>query len=495
MPVTRSIVLSSMLASAVALSLAMLILAVAGRQALLGRTQNSIESQLSPWATTLAARLVNNGEEWQFQMDQAIGPSAESTSDKGVIGVPQAGLWLSGDDFISVRPLLDQTSAAPFMSASNLYAALVNAEGAIEWRSQSFGAPGTAANSGDAKYGRGILDSHILSGRCELVNGAACITEAFSGAERRESGRLFVAISDPAIAANTAALVSGFHLALIVISGLIISLQSVVLYFSFKPLERLRGEIALIKDGRKKAIESGVPSELTELVDGFNDLIAQESERRSRLRSSLERLAHVLRTPLAVLKSKTFSTQADQLLVHGQSDRMLAIVNTELTKLSLEQPKPLVGYESVEVQPVLQQIISAYSTLPGSHRDGAPLKFTLEVDPANLAFSGGLQDLQDIFGTLLENALRFASKSVVVKAQAADQTPTFSLRISDDGEGFSNEVLEAFHLGERLHSGASSGFGLSIVRSMVAHYEGEFIIENLATGGAMASVTLPRKSF
>ena len=495
MPVTRSIVLSSMLASAATLSLAMLVVAFAGRQLILSRTQNSIETQLASWAPALAAGLIKTDGEWQFQIDQALGQRVRSKPGGGVIGEPQAGLWLSEDAYVVVRPILDEAPARAFMANSNLYAALVSAEGLVEWYSPSFGQPAIAANRSGAGNIVSIPGAGILTGQCELLRGVACITVPFLGSEPRESGRLFIAISDAKIAANAGSLVRGFQLALVIVSGLLIGLQSLVLYFSFRPLERLRSEIALIKEGRQNAIDAAVPSELAELVDGFNDLIAQESERRSRLRSSLERLAHVLKTPLAVLKSKTFSTQADQTLVHQQSDRMLAIVKTELAKLSLEQPRPLVGYTSVEIEPVLQQILSAYRTLPLAQKNGAPLDFKLEVTPANLAFSGGLQDLQDIFGTLLENALRYATKSVEINVEAIAQPPMFCLRISDDGEGFTSNVLEAFQAREKPPSAASSGLGLSIVQRMVEHYDGQFTIANLPKGGATATVILPREIF
>ena len=495
MPVKRSIVLSSMLTSAATLSLAMLIVTLAGRQLILSRTQNSLETQLASWGPALAAGLIKTDGEWQFQIDQAMDFRVRGKSGNGVIGQPQAGLWLSDDEFVAVRPLLDQAPAQAFMANSNLYAALVSAEDVVEWRSPSFGSSAIAANRGGAGNIGSLPEADILAGECELLQGVACITVAFLGSGSSESGRLFIAISDAKIAANAGSLVRGFQLALVIVSGLLVGLQSLVLYFSFRPLKRLRSEITLIKEGRQNAIESAVPFELTDLVDGFNDLIAQESERRSRLRSSLERLAHVLKTPLAVLKSKTFSTQADQTLVHQQSDRMLAIVKTELAKLSLEQPRPLVGYKSVEIEPVLQQILSAYRTLPLAHRNCAPLDFKLQVTPANLAFSGGLQDLQDIFGTLLENALRYATKSVEINVEAITESPMFCLRISDDGGGFTSNVLEAFQAREKPPSAASSGLGLSIGRRMVEHYDGQFTIANLPKGGATATVVLPREIF
>ena len=169
---------------------------------------------------------------------------------------------------------------------------------------------------------------------------------------------------------------------------LLLAMQALVLVYAYRPLKLLSNTVTEIKTGTKDKIGGPTPPELEPLVLSFNQLLTAEADRRNTLRSALERLAHVLRTPLTVLQSRSYSNLDDQSAVREQTNRMLNIVEHELKKVSVSQGGGVGTQRSVAIEPVLSRIVNAYSGLPRLDVSKAQLNFDLEVLPPDLSFFG-----------------------------------------------------------------------------------------------------------
>ena len=101
------------------------------------------------------------------------------------------------------------------------------------------------------------------------------------------------------------------------------------------------------------------------------------------------------------------------------------------------------------------------------------------------------QDLQEIVGNLLENALRWAKSEVVMAID--NDAENLYLNIMDDGPGMSAQRREdALQRGSRLDEQRSgSGLGLAIVSELVQLYGGQLQLEPSPTGGLMVTASLP----
>ena len=94
----------------------------------------------------------------------------------------------------------------------------------------------------------------------------------------------------------------------------------------------------------------------------------------------------------------------------------------------------------------------------------------LDVDmpafPADLAFRGDEQDLQEMAGNLLDNACKWAARRLCVTA-ARDGEGMLLIHIDDDGPGIPEDERERiFERGTRLdEQRPGSGLGLDIARS------------------------------
>ena len=176
---------------------------------------------------------------------------------------------------------------------------------------------------------------------------------------------------------------------------------------------------------------------------------------------------------------------------------MLNIVELELKKVSTSQGAGVGTQRTVSIEPILARIVSAYSGLPRLDETQAQLEFDLKVLTPDLSFFGEAYDLEDAFGTVLENALRYAQHLVTVRAcpaQNADPAAWLELTVADDGVGFPSGFIEQFSSDYPLKGSSSDsyGLGLSIVSDITRKYGGSITLKNLPEGGAQVVLLLPR---
>jgi signal transduction histidine kinase len=110
---------------------------------------------------------------------------------------------------------------------------------------------------------------------------------------------------------------------------------------------------------------------------------------------------------------------------------------------------------------------------------------------SDLYFRGERQDLEEMAGNLMDNACKWASRQVVVKASRDGARLT--LTVSDDGPGLSPEDRARVGTrGERLdESVPGSGLGLAIVRDISKLYAGFLELDAAPSGGLEARLILP----
>ena len=114
-----------------------------------------------------------------------------------------------------------------------------------------------------------------------------------------------------------------------------------------------------------------------------------------------------------------------------------------------------------------------------------------EAPERELVFAGEREDLEEIAGNLLENAVKWARRTVRVRLSA--EVGAVLLTIEDDGPGIPEEqAREALKRGTRLdETKPGTGLGLAIVHDLVREYGGELALERSELGGLKAVIRLP----
>jgi signal transduction histidine kinase len=122
-------------------------------------------------------------------------------------------------------------------------------------------------------------------------------------------------------------------------------------------------------------------------------------------------------------------------------------------------------------------------------------RLSLSMSDEDIVFAGEREDLEELLGNLLENAMKWAKSTVTVSVtrppddNAAD---LFEISIEDDGPGIPEEkAREAVKRGRRLdETKPGTGLGLAIVADLVNEYGGTLALERSSLGGLKALVRL-----
>jgi two-component system sensor histidine kinase PhoQ len=236
------------------------------------------------------------------------------------------------------------------------------------------------------------------------------------------------------------------------------------------------------------------PRELEPLTESINAFIESERENLERQRNILADLAHSLKTPLAVLRTRLDSgTDGPELRAElgEQLKRMNDLVGYQLSRAASGGHKLFAAPLPVEEN--AEEIVRGLEKVYASK--GVLCEF--EIDP-EARFYGEKGDLQELLGNLLENAFKWARSRVLLTARAGapapNRRPGLVLTVEDDGPGIPVDrialVLQRGVRGDERVQG--HGIGLAIVQDIVRSYRGELNVgESDELGGASFEVVLP----
>jgi two-component system, OmpR family, sensor histidine kinase PhoQ len=275
---------------------------------------------------------------------------------------------------------------------------------------------------------------------------------------------------------------------------ILLLLQSLVLRWSLWPLRRVVAELKRVQRGQLARMSEQHPRELEPLTDSINALVESERENLDRQRNTLADLAHSLKTPLAVLRSRLDSgASGDELRedVDSQLRRMNDLVGYQLARAASGGHKLFAA--PVAIEPHAEQIVRGLEKIYA----GKGVICEFEIDPET-QFHGEPGDLQELLGNLLENAFKWAKSRVLLTIQpgasAPNRRPGVLIAVDDDGPGIAPEnvanVLQRGVRGDERVQG--HGIGLAIVQDIVRDYRGTLEVQKSAElGGARFQVTLP----
>ena len=143
--------------------------------------------------------------------------------------------------------------------------------------------------------------------------------------------------------------------------------------------------------------------------------------------------------------------------------------------------------QSTPVAPVLEDLMLVL------RREAEARGITVRIDcPSAIRFAGERQDLEEMLGNLLENAVKYASSRIDVTA--ANGKDRLSVSIEDDGPGMeATDHALALSRGGRLDEMGppGTGLGLAIVADLAALHGGKLSLGRGSLGGLRAGLTLP----
>ncbi|MGX5846606.1 sensor histidine kinase [Mesorhizobium sp. PL10] len=267
-----------------------------------------------------------------------------------------------------------------------------------------------------------------------------------------------------------------------------IAINAIAILLGLQPLRRVRNALALVREGTAQRLDGQFPAEIEPLANETNALIENNKRIVERSRTQVGNLAHSLKTPLAVLinEGRALGGVKGQLIA-DQAASMQKQVDHYLQRARVAAQRDSVVYRT-PVTPLVQRMVRVLQKLKPD------VSLSLTLPAADIVFAGEREDLEELLGNLLDNAMKWARSTVAVSVMPAgkDASGLFEIAIEDDGPGIpEDKARDALKRGRRLdETKPGTGLGLAIVADLVNEYGGVLALERSAMGGLKAVVRL-----
>jgi two-component system phosphate regulon sensor histidine kinase PhoR len=238
----------------------------------------------------------------------------------------------------------------------------------------------------------------------------------------------------------------------------------------------------------------------------IHDMTSQRKLERVR-RDFVANASHELRTPLSIIKgyietlvdgheTMALEDRAKFLkTIQRHSDRLKSIIDDLLVLSRLESGTPGLKFAPTPLGPFLHSLAEEYRRRPAGSDHEIAVAVSAELGPLD----ADSEKLTQVFGNLIENALKYTPKGSRVEIGAhATIEDEIECYVRDSGAGIPAEDLpHIFERFFRVEKGRSretggTGLGLSIVKHIVQLHGGRVWAENRESGGLAILLRLPR---
>ena len=264
---------------------------------------------------------------------------------------------------------------------------------------------------------------------------------------------------------------------------------------ALRPVEQIRGAVTAITsaDLSQRVPEPGTDDEIGRLARTMNDMLARLEDAAARQRRFVADASHELRSPLTAIRTGlevglAHPDRAPWPQIAGravrQAQRLEQLIAQLLVLAKADAYQLAARRQPVELAALLADL--AATPAPG-------ISIDLSVPPGTTT-TGNPEDLSRMFRNLLDNALRYARRRVLITAATGPDGTI--VEIVDDGPGIpASERERVFGRFIRLdasreQASGSAGLGLAIARDIASAHGATIVLTEAADGGTRAVVTM-----
>jgi two-component system, OmpR family, sensor histidine kinase ChvG len=267
-------------------------------------------------------------------------------------------------------------------------------------------------------------------------------------------------------------------------------------------IRRLR-DAAAVQVGQRGEITGGLPGtragdELGDLARSFDGLLARVRDHNLYLQSLGSRLAHELRTPLAVVRSSLDNLEAEQAAsgpwlgrARDGVDRMGGLVNALAAARQIERAVAAAEYEHFDLAGLVGDMVEAYRALHPERN------FRFERPAAPCMVEGAPDLVAQLLDKLVDNAVDFAPPAAPIHIAIGDRGAAWRLGVANAGSrlppGPPERLFDSLVSARAENAGPHLGLGLYIVRLVAERHGGSATARNLPdAAGVEFVVELPK---
>ncbi|MEM7197031.1 MAG: HAMP domain-containing sensor histidine kinase [Pseudomonadota bacterium] len=253
----------------------------------------------------------------------------------------------------------------------------------------------------------------------------------------------------------------------------------------------MAGDVAtrLYIDTDKKRLD-----EYDHLRHSLNAMLDRINEGIDAVKAVSDHIAHDLRTPLALLRSRVeqmqISKENRQQLVE-EIDRILQIFQSLINVTRLERGVIRMQQQSVDLAVMAEDLRDLYDVI--AEEEGISL--SCECTPDCTIFADPHQLFQALVN-IVDNAVKFTQNGGAVAVAITKHDDGVMITIDDSGPGIAQDLRErAFNRYESLKSDKpGSGLGLTLARAVIIAHKGTITLTDSTLGGLRVVISLPQSS-
>jgi signal transduction histidine kinase len=276
----------------------------------------------------------------------------------------------------------------------------------------------------------------------------------------------------------------------------------------FYVTRRMLGHVREITEAASRIgqsdLSSRVPTskrndEVAHLALTLNRMLDRIESSVHQLHTITESLAHDLRSPLTAIRGKLEIVLSGDLKVEqsepivsaiDELDRLTEFLNTSLDVAEAKADALRLSLTEVDLDGLLRVMIDLYEPCMSDKGLRVHLR---SAGPVTVLADAAL--LHRVIANLLDNELNHLPASCTVSIKLGESEDAATLIVEDDGPGFASEIgPQMFEQRVKGRDSKGHGLGLAFVEAVVRAHGGNVTASNRPDGGALLSITWPRKT-
>jgi signal transduction histidine kinase len=271
------------------------------------------------------------------------------------------------------------------------------------------------------------------------------------------------------------------------------------------PLEQIITAAGTMPSGNLSPVEEHGPQEIRRLTRAFNSMAARLRASSAAQRDFVANVSHELKTPLTSIQGfaqALMDGTADQPgarrqaaeVIYNEAGRMHRMALDLLDLAKLDAGTADIKAAPVDVRALLRGVCERFQ--PMATNAGVDLKLSI---PESLpAVMGDGDRLAQVFGNLVDNALKFTPRSGRVTVGAVENRREIQVSVTDTGRGIPAgalpHIFDRFYRADEARSGGhehGAGLGLAIAQEVVMAHGGRISVRSAEGRGTGFVVHLP----
>jgi two-component system, OmpR family, sensor histidine kinase MprB len=284
------------------------------------------------------------------------------------------------------------------------------------------------------------------------------------------------------------AVVTGAGVVLAIVIG------ALVAFGALRPVRRLSTAIRAVAEtgALSHRVDVSGHDELSEVATGFNVMLDALDESLGRQRQLVADASHVLRTPLATVRTNVEVLRRAERLEVGEREQLISDTVAQLAQLTrlvnnlIELAR---GEEETGAFGILRLDELVASVVDEARRNYPSV--AIELSTVATSVWGSPDRLHKAFGNLVDNAAKWTGPSTSVEVTVGQRSVT----VRDHGPGVEASdvprIFDRFYRSLSARGVPGSGLGLAIAKQAVEAHRGTIEVRDAEGGGAEFVVLLP----